>query len=148
MTSCWPTRPPACMQRSMAPSCRQRHEGNQSAIARFGEVLRENGPDVVLIVGDDDKEVLGEDKMPSISFNHHGPLSGFYRSIGEEGTYHVFRAAMTDDDGVPVALEDTPGRSMCRIAPSLTPSAAAARRSAIRRPICRRCVSSIESSAS
>jgi 2-hydroxy-4-carboxymuconate semialdehyde hemiacetal dehydrogenase len=42
----------------------------------------------------------------ALSFNHHGPFGGFYRYIGEEGTYHVFRDTIKDGDGAVVALAD------------------------------------------
>jgi 3-O-methylgallate 3,4-dioxygenase len=45
----------------------QRHEDNQSAIAKIRDALREADPDVVLIIGDDHKEVFKEDNMPAIS---------------------------------------------------------------------------------
>jgi 2-hydroxy-4-carboxymuconate semialdehyde hemiacetal dehydrogenase len=40
----------------------------------------------------------------ALSFNHKGPFGGFYRYIGEEGTYHVFRDDIKDGDGAVVAL--------------------------------------------
>ena len=38
----------------------------------------------------------------ALSFNHRGPFGGFYRYIGEEETYHVFRDALEDADRHPV----------------------------------------------
>lgn len=45
----------------------QRHEDNQGAIAKIRDALREADPDVVLIIGDDHKEVFRDDNMPAIS---------------------------------------------------------------------------------
>lgn len=39
----------------------------------------------------------------AMSFNNKGPFGGFYRYIGEEDTYKVYRDSMTDGDG-----KDTP----------------------------------------
>ena len=44
----------------------------------------------------------------AMSFNNKGPFGGFYRYIGEEETYKVYRDAMTDSDGKEVALDATP----------------------------------------
>jgi 2-hydroxy-4-carboxymuconate semialdehyde hemiacetal dehydrogenase len=41
----------------------------------------------------------------AMSFNNKGPFGGFYRYIGEEGTYKVYRDSMTDGDGTEVRLE-------------------------------------------
>jgi len=41
----------------------------------------------------------------ALSFNNKGPFGGFYRYIGEEDTYKVFRETMTDSDGNEVPLE-------------------------------------------
>lgn len=43
-----------------------RHEANQAAIAETSRRLAEAEPDVVLIIGDDHKEVFNEDNMPAI----------------------------------------------------------------------------------
>ncbi len=40
-----------------------------------------------------------------LSFNNKGPFGGFYRYIGEEDTYKVFRETMTDSEGNEVPLE-------------------------------------------
>jgi len=42
----------------------------------------------------------------AMSFNNKGPFGGFYRYIGEEETYKVYRDSMTDSDGKEVAFED------------------------------------------
>lgn len=41
----------------------------------------------------------------AMSFNNKGPFGGFYRYIGEEDTYKVFRDTMTDGEGREVALD-------------------------------------------
>ena len=35
----------------------------------------------------------------AMSFNNKGPFGGFYRYIGEEDTYKVYRDSMTDSEG-------------------------------------------------
>jgi 2-hydroxy-4-carboxymuconate semialdehyde hemiacetal dehydrogenase len=40
----------------------------------------------------------------ALSFNNKGPFGGFYRYIGEEDTFKVFRETMTDSDGAEVDL--------------------------------------------
>jgi 2-hydroxy-4-carboxymuconate semialdehyde hemiacetal dehydrogenase len=44
----------------------------------------------------------------AMSFNNKGPFGGFYRYIGEEDTYKVYRDSMTDSDGKEVPLDSTP----------------------------------------
>ena len=44
----------------------------------------------------------------AMSFNNKGPFGGFYRYIGEEDTYKVYRDSMTDSDGKEVALDPMP----------------------------------------
>jgi len=43
-----------------------------------------------------------------MSFNNKGPFGGFYRYIGEEETYKVYRDSMTDSDGKEVPLDGMP----------------------------------------
>ena len=43
----------------------------------------------------------------AMSFNNKGPFGGFYRYIGEEDTYKVYRDSMTDSDGKDVPLDAT-----------------------------------------
>jgi 2-hydroxy-4-carboxymuconate semialdehyde hemiacetal dehydrogenase len=43
----------------------------------------------------------------AMSFNNKGPFGGFYRYIGEEDTYKVYRDSMTDSDGKEVPLDGT-----------------------------------------
>ena len=44
----------------------------------------------------------------AMSFNNKGPFGGFYRYIGEEETYKVYRDSMTDSEGKDVSLDSTP----------------------------------------
>jgi 2-hydroxy-4-carboxymuconate semialdehyde hemiacetal dehydrogenase len=41
----------------------------------------------------------------ALSFNNKGPFGGFYRYIGEEETYKVYRDSMTDSDGKEIPLD-------------------------------------------
>jgi 2-hydroxy-4-carboxymuconate semialdehyde hemiacetal dehydrogenase len=41
----------------------------------------------------------------ALSFNNKGPFGGFYRYVGEEDTYKVYRDSMTDSDGNEVQLD-------------------------------------------
>jgi 2-hydroxy-4-carboxymuconate semialdehyde hemiacetal dehydrogenase len=41
----------------------------------------------------------------ALSFNNRGPFGGFYRYIGEEETYKVYRDSMTDSEGKEVPLD-------------------------------------------
>jgi 2-hydroxy-4-carboxymuconate semialdehyde hemiacetal dehydrogenase len=41
----------------------------------------------------------------ALSFNNKGPFGGFYRYIGEEETYKVYRDSLTDSEGKEVALD-------------------------------------------
>jgi 2-hydroxy-4-carboxymuconate semialdehyde hemiacetal dehydrogenase len=42
----------------------------------------------------------------AMSFNNKGPFGGFYRYIGAEDTFKVYRDAMTDSDGNEVVFDD------------------------------------------
>ena len=44
----------------------------------------------------------------AMSFNNKGPFGGFYRYIGEEETYKVYRDSMTDSEGKEVPLDAVP----------------------------------------
>jgi 2-hydroxy-4-carboxymuconate semialdehyde hemiacetal dehydrogenase len=44
----------------------------------------------------------------AMSFNNKGPFGGFYRYIGEEETYKVYRDSLTDSDGTDVQLDGMP----------------------------------------
>lgn len=41
----------------------------------------------------------------AMSFNNKGPFGGFYRYIGEEETYKIYRDSMTDSEGHDVPLD-------------------------------------------
>ena len=41
----------------------------------------------------------------AMSFNNKGPFGGFYRYIGKEETFKVYRDSMTDGDGKDIALD-------------------------------------------
>jgi 2-hydroxy-4-carboxymuconate semialdehyde hemiacetal dehydrogenase len=41
----------------------------------------------------------------ALSFNNKGAFGGFYRYIGEEDTYHVYRDRLTDGEGAEIPLE-------------------------------------------
>jgi 2-hydroxy-4-carboxymuconate semialdehyde hemiacetal dehydrogenase len=41
----------------------------------------------------------------AMSFNNKGPFGGFYRYIGEEETYKIYRDSMTDSEGREVPLD-------------------------------------------
>jgi len=41
----------------------------------------------------------------AMSFNNRGPFGGFYRYIGEEETYKVYRDSMTDGEGKDIPLD-------------------------------------------
>src|SRR5438132_7517681 len=43
----------------------------------------------------------------AMSFNNKGPFGGFYRYIGEEETYKVYRDSMTDSEGKELPLDAT-----------------------------------------
>lgn len=59
---------PPGMEKQIAPEVlAQRHEANQKAVVRVRERLRAAEPDVVIIIGDDHKEVFQEDNMPALS---------------------------------------------------------------------------------
>ena len=47
----------------------------------------------------------------AMSFNNKGPFGGFYRYIGEEETYKVYRDSMTDSEGKDVRSTDAGLRS-------------------------------------
>ena len=43
----------------------------------------------------------------AMSFNNKGPFGGFYRYIGEEDTFKVYRDSMTDSEGQDIPLDAT-----------------------------------------
>jgi 2-hydroxy-4-carboxymuconate semialdehyde hemiacetal dehydrogenase len=42
----------------------------------------------------------------AMSFNNRGPFGGFYRYIGEEETYKIYRDSMTDGEGKDIPLDN------------------------------------------
>ncbi len=44
----------------------------------------------------------------AMSFNNKGPFGGFYRYIGEEDTFKVYRDSMTNSEGKEVPLDSVP----------------------------------------
>ena len=44
----------------------------------------------------------------AMSFNNKGPFGGFYRYIGEEDTYKVYRDSITDSEGKELQLDPLP----------------------------------------
>lgn len=58
----------------------ERHQANEKAIRRVAEVLDQADPDIVVIVGDDHKEVYQEDNMPALAVYWGETLP--YRPIG------------------------------------------------------------------
>ena len=68
----------------------------------------------------------------AMSFNNKGPFGGFYRYIGEEDTYKVYRDGMTDSEGKDVPLDSMPP-SIARTSSSWARFARAGSRSPARR---------------
>jgi hypothetical protein len=55
------------IQKELLPETqRRRYEACQRGLARLGEVLAQVAPDVVVIVGDDQKELFHDDNMPAL----------------------------------------------------------------------------------
>jgi 2-hydroxy-4-carboxymuconate semialdehyde hemiacetal dehydrogenase len=78
---------------------------------RNWEVWGQRGPDhPTLGIPMDMTVAMRSPKGPlftlAMSFNNKGPFGGFYRYIGEEETYRVYRDSMTDGDGQIVKLDD------------------------------------------
>jgi 2-hydroxy-4-carboxymuconate semialdehyde hemiacetal dehydrogenase len=74
------------------------------------EVWGQKGPDHVTLSTPMDMTVaMKSPKGPlftlAMSFNNKGPFGGFYRYIGEEETYKVYRDSMTDSEGKEVSLD-------------------------------------------
>ena len=74
----------------------------------------------------------------AMSFNNKGPFGGFYRYIGEEDTYKVYRDSMTDSDGQGRAARRRCPPSIGRTSSSSARFAKAASRNRARRAACRR----------
>ena len=45
----------------------QRHEANGRAMDRVAEILKETAPDIIVVIGDDHKEVYKDDNMPALA---------------------------------------------------------------------------------
>ncbi|WP_174996967.1 extradiol ring-cleavage dioxygenase [Pandoraea iniqua] len=58
---------PAILDEITPAKLEQRHQQNQAAVARLAETLNEVNPDIVVIIGDDHKEVFHDDNMPALS---------------------------------------------------------------------------------
>ena len=74
------------------------------------EVWGQKGPDhATLSIPMDMTVAMKSTKGPlftlAMSFNNKGPFGGFYRYIGEEETYKVYRDSMTDSEGKEVPLD-------------------------------------------
>jgi 2-hydroxy-4-carboxymuconate semialdehyde hemiacetal dehydrogenase len=74
------------------------------------EVWGQKGPDhpelkipMDLTIGMRSKKMKTMISM-ALSFNNKGPFGGFYRYIGEEETYKIYRDSMVDSDGKEVPL--------------------------------------------
>ncbi|MCC7274484.1 MAG: extradiol ring-cleavage dioxygenase [Alphaproteobacteria bacterium] len=62
------TQAPRSLLKELDPNILQtRHEANEAAIARITEVLDAADPDIVLLIGDDHKEVYQDDNMPALA---------------------------------------------------------------------------------
>ena len=58
---------PDVMQQIEPDVLQGRHLANEAAIKRVSEVLYEADPDIIIIIGDDHKEVYQEDNMPALA---------------------------------------------------------------------------------
>jgi 3-O-methylgallate 3,4-dioxygenase len=59
--------PPSMMKELDPEVLERRHLANEAAIAKITEVLDAADPDIVLIIGDDHKEVYQEENMPALA---------------------------------------------------------------------------------
>jgi 3-O-methylgallate 3,4-dioxygenase len=59
--------PPAMLKEIEPEILQARHEANEKAIARITEVLDLADPDIVIIIGDDHREVYQDDNMPALA---------------------------------------------------------------------------------
>jgi 3-O-methylgallate 3,4-dioxygenase len=59
--------PPAMLEQLDPEVLERRHLANEAAIAKITEVLDGCDPDIVLIIGDDHKEVYQEENMPALA---------------------------------------------------------------------------------
>lgn len=58
---------PSVMREIDAEVLEARHQANEAAITRISDVLDAADPDIVVIIGDDHKEVFQDDNMPALS---------------------------------------------------------------------------------
>ena len=58
---------PGIMEQSARSLMEERHIANQKAMKDVAKVLKDAAPDVIVMIGDDHKEVFDEDNMPAIS---------------------------------------------------------------------------------
>src|SRR5688572_19904209 len=58
---------PALLKELEPNLLQKRHLANEAAIRRITEVLDEADPDIVLLIGDDHKEVYQDDNMPALA---------------------------------------------------------------------------------
>lgn len=58
---------PAILDEITPAKLEQRHKQNQAAVAQLAETLNKVNPDIVVIIGDDHKEVFHDDNMPALS---------------------------------------------------------------------------------
>lgn len=58
---------PAILDEITPAKLEQRHQQNQAAVARLAKILIDVNPDIVVIIGDDHKEVFHDDNMPALS---------------------------------------------------------------------------------
>ncbi|OAJ52213.1 hypothetical protein A6V36_18125 [Paraburkholderia ginsengiterrae] len=58
---------PALASEITPEKLQQRHEQNQAAVERLASILDDAKPDLVVIIGDDHKEVFRDDNMPALS---------------------------------------------------------------------------------
>jgi hypothetical protein len=55
------------LEQALTPEAwRERYDACQTAIARLGKIVEEAAPDVLVVVGDDQKEAIHEDNMPAM----------------------------------------------------------------------------------
>lgn len=72
--------PPAMMDQISEDVLERRHQANQAGIRAIAEALREADPDVIIMIGDDHKEIFQDDNMPALSVYWGKTLP--YRPVG------------------------------------------------------------------
>lgn len=58
---------PAIAEQITPETLNRRHEANQRGVGEISRILKEAKPDVVIVIGDDHKEVFQDDNMPALS---------------------------------------------------------------------------------